>query len=328
MRLVVGASPHIHHEENITIMMGDMLVALIPMVVMAGVYYGMRALLLIAISMVSSLAFEYVYTRIYGKIATIGDLSAVVTGVIIACNLPATVPLWFPVAGAFFAIIIVKQLFGGIGRNVFNPALAAIVFLTVTWPGIMSVFPLPSKALSIFGSQEGYTTNETVLSSLRQGLLPNVSYGELFWGSRAGCMGTCAALVILIAALYLFYRRLINWQIPVAFLGTVALFACIFPRTPASAGRPAAVLYELLSGSLLFIALFMATDPATGPISAFGRLAYGVLCGLLTVLIRRLGVFPEGAYFALLLVNPFSMPLDRLAWKLKVKKGELLDERK
>lgn len=319
MRLVVGSAPHIRHDETITVMMGDVLIALVPMLVMAVVYYGTRALALILISIVSSIAFEYVYTRIYRRKSSIGDLSAAVTGAIIACCLPATAPLWFPVLGAFVAIIVTKQLFGGIGKNIFNPALVAVVFLTVTWPGIFSALPEPFRALTLFGPQQGFTTDQTVLAALSKGVLPNATLQEMLWGTRPTYMGTGAVIVILIAALYLLYRRLISWQIPLAYLATIAMLAWALPRCPVSAGRMTSVLYELMSGSVLFVALFMATDPSTSPISLFGKLVYGVMCGLLTVFIRYLGVFPEGAYFALLLVNPFSMPLDRIAWRLRVK---------
>lgn len=322
MRLVVGSAPHIRHDDNITVMMGDMLVALVPMVVMSYVYYGVRALLLTLISVVSCIAFEYVYTRVYRKRSTIGDLSAVVTGVILACNLPASVPLWFPVAGAAFAILVCKQLFGGLGRNLFNPALAAVVFLTVTWSGTMSTFSLPFRQSGTLDVDKAYTTDMTVLSALHQGVVPQVSLNEMLWGNRAGALGTCAVVVMLIAALYLLYRRLINWQLPVSFLGTVAVLALIFPRCP-SGNRIESMLYELMGGSLLFVAFFMATDPATSPISSFGRVLYGVLCGAFTVLLRYLGVFPEGAYFALLLVNPISMSLDDFTRYLKRRLGRV-----
>lgn len=327
MRLLVGSSPHIRHEETVSIMMGDMLFALAPMAVMSYIYYGFRALLLILISVVSSIAFEYVYTRLYGRRSTVGDLSAAVTGAVLACCLPATAPLWFPVLGAFVAVIVVKQLFGGLGKNIFNPALTAVVFLTVTWPGILSSFPKPYRGLALFGANSGYSTDATALASLKNGLLPSVSPAEMLWGDHAGALGTGAVVVLLIAALYLLYRRLINWQVPAAFLGTVAVFALLLPRCPLAAGRFTSVFYELTGGSLLFIAFFMATDPATSPVSSFGRLLYGVLCGAFTVLFRTLGIYPEGAFFALLLMNPLSAPLDKIAWRLKVKGGTLLHAR-
>jgi electron transport complex protein RnfD len=314
LRLTVGSSPHVKHNDSIQIMMGDVLVALLPILGMAFFYYGIRAVILTAISILSCIIFEYLYTRILRKPRTIHDLSAIVTGILIACNIPATAPLWFPAVGAFFGIVIVKQLFGGIGKNVFNPAVAAIVFLNVTWQGIMSIFPLPFATLPWVQTPQGFMTKQTTLASLSQHLLPVYNIKEMLWGNRPGFMGSCAIIVILVAGLYLLYRRIINLQVPFAFVGTVALLALIFPRSPS--GQVSSMLYEILSGSLIFIAIFMACDPTTSPVTSNGRLLYGVLCGLLTVFIRYNSIYPEGAFFALLLINPFAMSLDMLSWKL------------
>lgn len=315
MRLTVGSSPHVRQDDNITIMMGDVLVALLPVVFIAVYYYGTRVLLLTLLSVISCIAFEYLYRRILHRNNTLGDLSAAVTGVLLACNLPATAPWWFPVLGAFFAIVVVKQLFGGIGRNVFNPAVAAVAFLTVTWPGIMSVYSVPFSNFSWLMTPQNFRIGTTVQSQLKENLMPGQSYMEMLLGNRAGSLGTCAILVIVIAALYLLYRRIIHWQIPLAFVGTVALLAWIFPRSPS--GRLDSVFYEITSGSLIFIAVFMATEPATSPVTSGGRLLYGALCGLITVFLRYYGNYPEGAIFAVLLMNPFTVTLDHFIWKQK-----------
>lgn len=316
MRLALGAAPHIRHDDTVGVVMGDTLLALTPLVAMSVVYYGVRALALTLISVFSCIVCEYLYTRVFRRRSTISDLSAAVTGVILACCLPACVPLWFPVVGAVVAVVVAKQLFGGLGRNVFNPALVAVAFLTAGWPGAMSLFALPMRSLSLGNVDKSFTTDATVLSALRAGRVPTATLQELFTGSYAGALGTGAVLIILAAGLYLLYRRIINWQIPLAFLGTVAVLSLLFPRLP-SGSRVDSMLYELLSGSLVFVAVFMATDPATSPVSSFGRLVYGVLCGLFTVLLRDLGQFPEGAFFALLLVNPFSLLLDRAGITLR-----------
>jgi electron transport complex protein RnfD len=315
LRLTVGSSPHVKHNDSIQIMMGDVLVALIPVLCIAFYYYGIRAAILTGISILSCIIFEYLYTRILGKPRTIGDLSAIVTGILIACNIPATAPLWFPAVGAFFGIVIVKQLFGGIGKNIFNPAVAAIVFLNVTWKGIMSLFPLPFATLPWLQNPQGFTTEQTVLASLGQHLLPTSVPYEMLLGNRPGFMGSGAILVILVAGLYLLYRRIISLEVPFAFVGTVALLAYIFPRSPA--GPVSSMIFEIMSGSLIFIAIFMATDPTTSPVTSSGRLLYGVLFGVLTVFIRYNGIYPEGAFFALLIINPFAMSFDKLSWKLR-----------
>ena len=317
MRLVAGAAPHIHNEDRVVVLMGDMLVAMAPLVVMACVYFGLRALLLVVVGAVSSVVFEYLFTRLLRRPTTIADLSAVVTGVIVALCMPANAPLWYPAAGAFAAPIVAKPLFGGLGRNLVNPAQPGIVFLTLTRPGTMMSFPLPN-AMGGKGAA-GFVTENTVVSSLFNGTAPNVRLSEMFLGNQPGNLGTGAIVVLLVAAVYLLYRRIVSWQIPVALLGTVALFAVIFPRV----GGPAStsVLYELMSGSLLFLALFMATDPSTSPVTSAGRLLYGVLIGLLTVLLRHWRLAPEGAFFALLLINPLAMPIDRLVWRARRRFG-------
>lgn len=319
MRLVVGAAPHLRHNDDIRITMGDMIVPMVPIALMAFYFYGTRVLVLTLISIVSCVVLEYLYRRILGKPRSIGDLSAVITGFILAYNMPASAPLWFPVAGAFFAVIIVKQLFGGIGKNVFNPALGGILFLTVTWPGIMSSLPLPFNQLSVWGNVGKFETGRSALSALKAGQLPDNKLFEMLLGNQPGYFGACAVLVLLAGGLYLLYRRIISWTIPVSFVGTVALISFIFPRSPA--GRLDSMLFEILSGSLIFAALFIATDPVTSPVTNVGRLLYGFFCGLITVLIRYTGIYPEGAYFAIFLMNPFVLALDRLAWKLKTKKG-------
>lgn len=326
MRLFAASSPHIRHGDDIKITMGDTILPLLFLLGVAVYYYGIRALILTCVSVLSCVIFEYLYRRILGKNRTIGDMSAVVTGMITAFCLPVSAPLWFPIVGGFFSMVIVKNLFGGIGRNIFNPAAAAICMLTVTWPGVMSVFPLTAERTGItaFATPHNFETGRTVLAALKNGQLPDNNFFELFIGYTPGNIGTGSILIIAIAAIILLYRRIIRWQIPVGFLGTVALVALIFPRSPS--GRLDSVLFELMSGSLCFAAVFMATDPVTSPVTSTGRFLYGVCCGLLTVIIRYFGIYPEGAFFALLLMNPFVLALDRLGWKLRVKGGRLLYE--
>ncbi len=322
MRLFAASSPHIKHDDDIRITMGDTIVPLLFLLGVAIYYNGVRALTLTAVSVLSCVVFEYLYRRIFKKSRSIGDLSAVVTGMITAFCMPVTAPIWFPIVGAFFSIIIVKQLFGGLGRNIFNPAAAAVCLLTVTWPGVMSVFPLlPSKSFPAFATPQNFETGRTVLAALKSGQLPDNHLYELLIGYTPGNLGTVSILIIVIGAFVLLYRRIINWQTPFAFLGMVAVLAFIFPRCPS--GRLDSALYELMSGSLCFVAVFMATDPVTSPVTHSGRLLYGAACGILTVFMRYYGIYPEGAFFAVLLLNPFVLEFDRLGWKLRVKGGRL-----
>ena len=322
MRLTAASSPQIRSGDNVKVTMGDVILALAPLAVIAVFYYGYRALMLILISAVSSVVFEYLYRRFFRRSRSIGDFSAMITGVILAFNMPVTVPLWLPVVGSFFAIVVVKQLFGGIGKNIFNPAVAGIAFLTVSWQSFMSTFPLPNNPEPIFATPVTFEAGRTALAALKAGILPDSYKNEMMLGYTPGNLGTACIVVIIAAGLYLLYRRIISWQIPVSFLGAVALFAFVFPRCPS--GRLDSVFYELTSGSLLFAAVFMATDPVTSPVTGRARFIFGFGCGIFTVLLRYFGVYPEGAYFAILLMNPFVLALDRLTWKMRAKGGKML----
>jgi electron transport complex protein RnfD len=325
LRLTAASSPHIRSGDNVKVTMGDVILTLIPLVVISVFYFGWRALMITLVSVLSSIIFEYLYRRIFGRSRSIGDFTAIITGIIIALNMPVTVPLWMPAIGSFFAVIVVKQLYGGIGKNIFNPAVAAIAFLTVTWPGIMKTFTVPFDPLPLFATPPTPPANEVgvfALDLLKKGNLPFNTHLDMILGYTPGNLGTGMIIIILIAALYLLYRRIISWQIPVAFLGTVAIAAAIFPRSPS--GRLDSVFYELTSGSLMFAAIFMATDPVTSPVTGVGRIIFGFCCGLFTVVLRYFGIYPEGAYFAILMMNPFVLALDRLAWKLRVRGGRML----
>jgi Na+-translocating ferredoxin:NAD+ oxidoreductase subunit D len=306
--------------------MGDTILPLAFLLAAAIYYTGIRALTLTGVSVLSCVVFEYLYRRILGKSRTVGDMSAVVTGMIIAFCMPVSAPIWLPIVGGFFAIVLVKQLFGGLGRNIFNPAAAAICLLTVTWPSFMSAFPQATEKFAAFATPDPiqFEKGVTVLSSLKSGILPNNNPFEMLIGYTPGNMGTMPILIIAIAAFVLLYRRIISWRVPLSFLGTIAVAALIFPRCPS--GRLDSVIYELMSGSVAFVAVFMATDPVTSPVTSFGRFLYGVSCGIFTVFMRYHGIYPEGAFFAVLLMNPFVLAFDRLGWKFRTKGGRLLYE--
>lgn len=302
--------------------MADVIVLMIPLLILAIFYYGFRALTLTLVSVAGCVLFEYLYRRLFGRSRSIGDFSAIITGFFIAFNMPASAPVWMPLVGGFFAIVVVKQLFGGIGRNIFNPAAAGVAMLLVTFPGVMSAFPNAFNQLPLFATPQHYELGRTVLATLRAHILPDNNVTEIMFGYTPGNFGTACIVVIIIAGLYLLYRRIINWQVPVSMLAAVAVIALIFPRCPS--GRLDSVFYELTSGSLMFAAVFMATDPVTSPVTGRGRFIYGALIGVLTALIRYNGIFPEGVCFAILMMNPFTLALDRLVWRIRPKGGKML----
>lgn len=296
---LVTSSPHFNSGENTRSIMLDVVFALLPALVLSGYLFGFRSLTLIAISVASCVAFEYLYRRLMKKTQTVSDLSAVVTGIMLAFNLPVGVPLWIPIVGSFFAIIIVKQLFGGIGCNFVNPALAARVFL-FSWPTMMTTWAKPVLSVTEWINVDS-VTGATPLASLKKGALPTETILDLLFGFRGGCLGETSALLLIAGGLYLLSRRVIHWQIPTAYLATVALLTFLFPQ--GNIGRMDFMLYELLSGGLIFGAFFMATDYTTSPMTRKGGLVFGIGCGLLTVFIRTFGAYPEGVSFSILVMN-------------------------
>lgn len=290
----------------------DVIISLLPALVLATIFYGLRVLSLCCITVAACLAFETLFNVIRKKPVTVGDMSAVVTGVLLTCCLPVTAPYWLAVVGAFFAIVMVKMLFGGLGKNFLNPALAARAFL-FCWPTLMSAFvePMSTYRLSIFANQIDATTSATPLSALKNGMLPNESLLDLFIGKQAGSIGEISAALLLLGGLYLLVRRVITWHIPVAYIGTVALLTFVFPKTGGFFDVNY-MLASLLSGGLMLGAIFMATDYVTSPMTGKGKLIYGIGCGVLTVLLRYYSGYAEGVSYAILLMNVFATPLDNV----------------
>ena len=310
--LTVSPSPHLRSKMTTTVIMGDVIIALVPALIWACYVFGMRSLYLTAICCVSCVLFEAGYELIMKKPLTISDLSAVVTGILLAFNMPVGVPVWLPIAGAFFAIVIVKQLFGGIGKNIVNPALAARVFL-FSWPLDMNTFTMPVKDRfnSLFtGSLDGLAT-ATPLSALGQGKLPSEELGmstlDLFIGNIPGVIGEVSSLLLLIGFGYLLIRKVTTWHIPVAYIGTVALITLVFPKGAAPLPFMA---NEVFAGGLILGACFMANDYATSPVTNAGRLIYGAGCGLLTVFFRYFGT-GEGVSYSILIMNMLVWYLDK-----------------
>lgn len=311
--LTVSPSPHLRNPENISSIMLDVIIALIPAMFWGVYVFGWRALLLCVLSVGCSVGFEAATEMLLHRNVTIGDLSAVVTGLLLCMNLPVSVPLWIPVVGAFFAIVVVKQLFGGIGKNFMNPALAARVFLFSSWAGYMSRFPQAGQKvndLAVVLGEADIVAGATPLASLKNGSLPDTNLFDSIIGNTGGCIGEVSSLLLIAGGVYLLIRRVITWHTPVAYIGTVALLTYLFPRTGGVAVD--FMLAEIFAGGLMLGAIFMATDYATSPVTKNGRLLYGVGCGLITVLIRYFGSYPEGVSFAILVMNLLVFYIDKL----------------
>ena len=311
--LTVSPSPHLRNPENISSIMLDVIIALIPAMFWGVYVFGWRALLLCVLSVGCSVGFEAATEMLLHRNVTIGDLSAVVTGLLLCMNLPVSVPLWMPVVGAFFAIVVVKQLFGGIGKNFMNPALAARVFLFSSWAGYMSRFPQAGQKvndLAVVLGEADIVAGATPLASLKNGNLPDTNLFDSIIGNTGGCIGEVSSLLLIAGGVYLLIRRVITWHTPVAYIGTVALLTYLFPRTGGVAVD--FMLAEIFAGGLMLGAIFMATDYATSPVTKNGRLLYGVGCGLITVLIRYFGSYPEGVSFAILVMNLLVFYIDKL----------------
>ena len=297
--LTVSPSPHIKNPVTTAQLMRDVLIALFPAFLWGVWVFGVNALLMPLISVVACVFFEYITEKILRRPVTVRDLSAVVTGLLLGFNLPANNSYFLPVLGAAFAIIVVKQLFGGLGKNFVNPALAARVFLFLSFPTQMTRFPVP------FSRSAEIVAGATPRAGGAAGLF------DLFFGRTGGCIGEVSAFLLLLGGVYLLCRRVITYQIPVSYLLTVAVLTLLFP----SDGTFLSVqfmLRELFSGGLILGAIFMATDYVTSPVTSRGRLIFGVGCGLLTVFFRYFGSYPEGVSFAILVMNCLVYYLDKL----------------
>ncbi len=318
--LTMTASPHIKSPIKTKNIMADVILALMPALVWGVYIFGFRALTITAISVLSCVAFEYIYRKIMKKSNTVSDLSAAVTGILLAYSLPVSVPLWLPVIGAFFAIVIVKQLYGGIGKNIINPALAARVFLFIAYPTELTAFTAPGKHLSPFDISVSTAASDiaagaTPLVNLKNGVMPDVEITSTLIGNIAGTIGEVSAILLILTGVYLMLRKVITWHIPVTYIATVAILTLVFPL--GDIGGLDSMLIHLFSGGLMIGAFFMATDYVTSPATSLGRVIYGIGCGLITVFIRYFGGYPEGVSFAILMMNLFVWYLDK-ATKPKV----------
>ncbi len=299
--------PQIAQTASISATMLDVIVALLPALGMAVYLFGLRVLALTAVSVGSCVLAEYLYRRLTHQEDTIRDLSACVTGLLLAMTLPVTAPYWAPVLGGVFAIVVVKQFYGGLGRNFMNPALAGRALL-MAFPGLMMNWV---DAFQRPGLIEGVdaVSSATPMALLHEGIVPDLTVGQMLMGQHGGAMGAAPALMILAGGVYLRSRRIISLRIPAAFLGTVAVLTLLFPQ--GDRGPVAWMTAQLLSGGLLMGAIFMATDYTTTPVTPRGQIWFGVGCGFLTVLLRYFGSYPDGVGWAILTMNCAVWLLDR-----------------
>jgi len=305
--LDVAYQPQVRTDRDTRSLMLDVMIALFPALVVAVWQYGIHPLLVVLVSMASAVVFEYAYRALLKKSNTIGDLSACVTGMLLALVLPTGTPLWVPVIGSFFSIVVVKQLYGGLGKNFLNPALAGRAFLLASYATLLGTWSVP-KALT--GAIDGVSMATPLSYLYGEAALPNyLTVKNLLIGLTPGCIGELSAIALLIGGIYLIAVKVISWRIPVSFIGTVAAVTLISGK--AGMSNAAWMMYNLCSGGLLLGAFFMATDYTTSPVTANGQLVYGIGCGLLTVVIRYFGGFPEGVTYAILIMNLCTWALDK-----------------
>ena len=306
-RVRVSPAPFLRTSDRTSSLMLDVIIALLP-AYLWGIYtFGTRVLTVGVVSIGCCVLFEALMQLITRRPVKIFDLSAVITGLLLTMGFSSAVPIWMPIVGAFISIVLVKGLFGGLGRNLINPALAARVVLLL-WPSQLHIFTAPGERLSGIGLTEVASVT-TPLEALHSGAFPRVMLSDLILGKTAGCIGEIFPVLLLAGGIYLLLRRVISWHIPVAFIGTVACLTFFFPQIEGSSVN--FMLCHLFSGGLLLGAIFMATDPVTSPSTPYGRILFGVGCGVLTVLFRYFGYFAEGMPFAILVMNLLVWVIDR-----------------
>lgn len=315
--ITISASPHIHTDESVKKIMYRVVYALIPAYLISLYVFGLGALIVSMVAVISCVVFELIIQKyILKSEVTIIDGSAALTGLLLAFNVPANLPVWMIIAGSFFAIAVAKLSFGGLGNNVFNPALAGRVFLLISFPVQMTSWPLP------FVNQYAYTdgvTGATPLGIMKEGLnngeaigtltaqIPE--YADMLYGFMGGSMGEISALALLLGGGYMLYKHVITWHIPVSILATVAVFSGImWMADPGAYMNP---LFHLTTGGLMIGAFFMATDMVTSPMTGKGMIVFGISIGLLTMVIRYFGAYPEGVSFAILIMNAFVPLLNK-----------------
>ena len=299
MKVKVSSSPHIRSEDTTRQIMLDVIIALLPAFAVGVFVFGARAAAVTINCVLTAVIAEYLYQKLMHKPITAFDGSAVVTGMLLAFTMPVSAPLWMGNIGAAFAIVIVKQLFGGIGKNYMNPALAARAFL-FSWSGAMTTWTVIRSDLPLFTAVTDAVTSATPLAQLKTAL-PEAGMMDMARGMLPGCIGETSAVALIAGGLYLLYRRVITLHTPLAFIGTVAVLTYLFPLYETN--NLQYMLSHLLSGGLMLGAIFMATDYTTSPVNKTGKVVFGIGCGAITVLIRYFGAYPEGVSYAILVMN-------------------------
>ena len=310
LKLIASSSPHIRSNEDTRSIMLDVIIALLPALAWSVYCFGWKALLLTAVSVVSCVFFEWAYRKAMKKSCMVGDLSAVVTGILLSFVCPVDLPWWVIIIGAFFSIVVVKQLYGGIGCNFLNPALAGRAILLASYATAMTTWTLPTSKV------DTVVSTATPLAIMKEGtvekfteLTANYSVGDMFIGRVGGSLGEVSALALLLGFVWLLIRKVISWHTPVAFIGTVAILTLI--SAPAGIDNVQYMLYNVFGGGLMLGAIFMATDYATSPVTKPGQLIFGIGCGLITCFIRRFGSYPEGVCYSILIMNCTTWLLDK-----------------
>ena len=301
--LIVSTSPHIHRKESTATIMWSVVIALVPSGIGAVWIFGLSALWVILSGVLSAVVFEALIQHLRGRKVTVSDGSAVLTGLLLTYNLPPVIPLWIPVVGSFVAIAIAKHAFGGLGRNIFNPALVGRAFLLSAWPTYMTTFTAPYDTI----------TQATPLALIKEGKVlslagMNLTYSDLFFGARSGCIGEVCIGLLLLGAIFLWMRGVISFHAPVAFIATLALFSWAFGGEALFSGS---WIFAVLSGGLILGAFFMATDYVTTPLTIRGQAIFGIGCALITFVIRKWGGYPEGVSYSILMMNAFTPLIDR-----------------
>lgn len=312
LKLIATSSPHIRGSETTQGIMKDVIIAMVPALAFACFNFGLRALTMTAVSVAGCIFFEWLYRKVMKKPQSVRDLSAVVTGMLLAFVSPVQIPYWMILIGDAFAIIIVKQLFGGIGKNFVNPALAGRAVLLASYAGSMTTWvdPAMDKA-ALFGSNVDIVTAATPLAYMKGtdpvalaesfgNLTGTYSVSQMFMGQIGGSLGEVSALMLIIGGAYLIWRKVINWQTPAAYIGTVAVLTFLFPKAGSSLDW---MLYSIFGGGLMLGAFFMATDYATSPVTKKGQVIFGIGCGLFTVFIRYFGSYNEGVCYSIMVMN-------------------------
>ncbi len=305
-------TPFIHRGDSVRTIMLDLIIAMIPALVWAVYAFGTRVLSLVAVSVISSVLFEYLFEVIFKKPITVLDLSAVVTGMLLAFTLPVGTPLWVPAVGTFVAIVLAKQLLGMIGRDIINPVITARIVLTLVFPAYVNGYikPFGGKLSGLSVSAGDIVASATPLASLKADSVPDADIFDLFMGNVAGCIGEVSALLLLIGGVYLIIRGVISCHIPVSYIACVAVLSFLLPQTQ-SVQAYQFMLMELCSGGLMLAAVFMAGDYRGAPMTANGRIIYGIGCGVITVCVRFFTPLTEGAAVAILIMNILSPYIDR-----------------